>query len=316
MNNNKVNFSYRTTILGMTILGVLSSNISATIFDLPTNGSDIVGNIKKVSSSQLESEDNFLTLSEKYGIGFHELEEANPNASPWSPNYGEIIIPDKYVLPSVRKGIVINLPELRLYYFPEGSNKVYTFPVGIGKKDWTTPTIKTSVSNKMVNPTWTVPKSIKQEYAQRGESIADSIPAGPDNPLGKYAMRLGSGSYLLHGSNKKIGVGLRVSHGCIRLFNKDIKLLYDIVPVGTEVTIVNEPYKVGTDGEQIYLEAHKPLSEDKDKFQYSSGLIKEQLYKLGYSYNIDWNASKYIANDFRGIPAPIGNVRHVNSYLD
>lgn len=316
MNTKKIKFSYETTILGFAIFGLLCTNISAKSFDLPTNGGNVVGNIKKVDPNQLRADDNFLTLSERYGIGFHELEEANPNASPWTPNYDDIIIPDKYVLPSVRKGIVINLPELRLYYFPEGTNKVYTFPVGIGKKDWTTPTIKTNVTHKMVNPTWNVPKSIKQEYAERGDTIADSIPAGPDNPLGKYAMRLGSGSYLLHGSNKKIGVGLRVSHGCIRLFNPDIKQLFDMVPIGTEVTIVNEPYKIGTDGDQIYLEAHKPLSEDKDNFVYSKSLIKEQLYKLGYSYNIDWNATQYIANDFRGIPAPIGNVRHVNSYLD
>lgn len=318
MTKRIIKFSYNAliTLLCTSSIGLINTHLNAKSFDLPSNGGDVIGKILTVSPNQLKANDNFLTLSERYSVGFHELEEANPNASPWTPNYGDIIIPQRYVLPSVRKGIVINLPELRLYYFPENSNKVYTFPVGIGKKDWSTPTIRTTISNKMVNPTWNVPNSIKEEYAERGESIADSIPAGPDNPLGKYAMRMGSGSYLLHGTNKKIGVGLRVSHGCIRLFNEDIKQLFSMVPVGTEVTILNEPYKIGTDGSKIYLESHKPLSEDKGKFDYDKKFIRDGLYRLGVSYNIDWNATKYIANDYRGIPAPIGNVRHVNSLLD
>lgn len=305
----------KTTKLASSILSavfasslILPENILAKTFTLPSNGGDVVGTIQTISPHQLRPDDNFLTLSERYGVGFHELEEANPNASPWTPNYGDITIPHRYVLPSVREGIVINLAELRLYYFPTGSTKVHTYPVGIGKKDWTTPTIRTEVSHKMVNPTWTVPSSIKEEYAERGETIADSIPAGPENPLGKYAMRLGSGSYLIHGTNKKIGVGLRVSHGCIRMFNKDIRQLFSMVPKGTPVTIVNEPFKVGTDGKKIYLEAHQPLSETKDDFQDSKSLIRKQLYKLGGSYKIDWNATQYIADDLRGIPAPIGNI--------
>lgn len=308
-NNNKIiKFTYNASLSVVVTSMLFCSSAMAKKFTINSN-SDVVGYVEKLSPNKLRPNDNFLTLSERYGVGFHELEEANPSASPWTPNYGDITIPHKYVLPSVRNGIVINLAELRLYYFPKDSNTVYTYPVGIGKQDWTTPTIKTEISHKMVNPTWNVPNSIKEEYAERGESIADRIPAGPDNPLGKYAMRLGSGSYLIHGTNKKIGVGLRVSHGCIRLFNKDIKQLFSMVPKGTPVTIINEPYKIGRAGGKVYLEAHKPLSEDKESFDYSQSLIKERLYKLGSGFNIDWNAAQYIAEDLRGIPAPIGNVR-------
>ncbi len=291
-----------------------SQALYAKTFNLPAHG-DIVGNIVRLSPDQLKPEDNFLTISERYGVGFHELEEANPGYNPWSPSYGDLIIPQRYVLPKTRKGIVINLAELRLYYFPEGTGQVITYPVGIGKKDWGTPVVNATVTGKVQNPTWTVPESIKEEYRKRGEKIANSIPAGPDNPLGKHVLRLSAPGYLLHGSNVEIGVGLRVSHGCIRLFNPDIKNLFNIVPVGTPVKIINEPYKVGSDGENIYLEAHKPLSEDSESFSYKKDLIKDKLLGLNMNYKVDWNTTDSVANEFLGIPVPIGSVKYVNSSL-
>lgn len=302
------------TILGLNL--IISSELAAKTFTLPSNGSNVIGQVMSLSPNQLQPNDNFLTISKRYGVGFHELEEANPGASAWSPNYGDILIPHRYVLPKIREGIVINLAELRLYYFPQNSDKVITFPVGIGKKDWATPIVTTSVVAKLVNPTWTVPSSVKKEYENRGEEIPNRIPPGPDNPLGKYAFRLGAAGYLIHGTNTDVGVGLRVSHGCIRLFNKDIKELYNIVPNGTKVTIINEPYKIGHDGDKIYLEAHKPLAEDGDNFDYEKSLIQSRLYNLNVGYSIDWNAAEYVAEELRGIPAPIGNVRHINSYLN
>lgn len=283
------------------------SSIYAKTFAL--NGTDVVGSVFEVSTDNMKPDDNFLTLSEKYGVGFHELEEANPGYNPWSPGYGSLVIPHKYVLPTIRNGIVINLAELRLYYFPKNSNVVITYPVGIGKKDWNTPVVNTKVASKVKNPTWTVPASIKEEYRKRGEKIADYVPAGKDNPLGKYALRLSAAGYLIHGSNVEVGVGLRVSHGCIRLFNPDIENLYNIVPDGTPVHIINEPYKVGSDGKNIYLEAHKPLSEDIENSRYSKSYISENLRKLHTGFKINWNATDYAAEELRGIPVPIGIVR-------
>jgi L,D-transpeptidase ErfK/SrfK len=308
-------FKALATILGINLL--INTELSAKTFILPTDGSDVVGEIQTVSPNELKYNDNFLTISKKYGVGFHELEEANPGANPWSSNYGDIVIPHKYVLPKTRKGIVINLAELRLYYFPSGSNVVMTFPVGIGKKNWSTPLVNTKVTHKVVNPTWTVPSSVKKEYAERGEKIANSIPPGPNNPLGKHVLKLSEPGYLIHGTNDEdIGVGLRISHGCIRMFNDDVKSLFDLVPAGTPVTIINEPYKIGHDGHKIYLEAHKPLAEDGNRFDYNEGLIKERLYGMNTGYDIDWNATEYVGYELRGIPAPIGNVRHTNSYLE
>lgn len=311
INNNKKPKSLKLTylllgsVLAVTI--VSSVNVHAKKYTMPSNG-DVIGQVIKLSPNQLKPNDNFLTLSERYGVGFHELEEANPSASAWTPNYGDIIIPQQYVLPKVRKGIVINLAELRLYYFPEDSNSVYTYPVGIGKKDWATPTVRTSVVGKAKNPTWTVPDSIKTEYKERGEKIANSIPPGPDNPLGQYVLRLGAAGYLIHGTNAKVGVGLRVSHGCIRLFNKDIKELFYKVPKDTPVTIINEPYKIGHSGGKLYLEAHKPLSEDGDSFEYNQELIRARLDSSDRRYKINWDTTEYVADEQRGIPAPIGNI--------
>lgn len=302
-----------TTILILNLL--ITSTSQAKMFDIQ-NGSDIVGKVFRASANSLKSDDNYLTIGERYGIGFHELEEANPGISPWSSSYNDIIIPHKYVLPKIRSGIVVNLAELRLYYFPKGSNRVYTYPVGIGKQNWVTPRVNTTVAGKVKDPAWTVPASIKEEYKKRGESIANVIPAGPDNPLGKYALRLSEPGYLIHGSNNDIGVGLRVSHGCIRLFNNDVKELYSMVPTGTQVHIINEPYKIGSDGNHIFLEAHKPLSEDKSEFKFSKESIRTRLLDLNIGYKVDWNATRYAADALSGIPAPIGTVRYVNSYLD
>ena len=179
----------------------------------------------------------------------------------------------------------------------------------VGKKDWSTPVVNTKVVGKVKNPTWTVPESIKEEYKKRGESIADYIPAGKDNPLGKYAIRLAEPGYLLHGSNVEVGVGLRVSHGCIRLFNPDIQNLFNIVPEGTPVRIINEPYKIGSDGNKIYIEASKPLSEDESDFKYDRGYINRLLDDMNVAYKINWNATEYAAEELRGIPVPIGIVR-------
>jgi L,D-transpeptidase ErfK/SrfK len=164
---------------------------------------------------------------------------------------------------------VLNVPEMRLYYYPKpkpGETPVVkTFPVGIGRQDWGTPLGLTKVIGKVKDPTWTPPASIRKEHEENGDPLPAVVPAGPNNPLGQYAMRLaiGGGSYLIHGTNKAFGVGMRASHGCIRMMPEDIEYLFQQIPVGTPVRIVSETAKVGWFGGKLYLEIHEPLEEDR-----------------------------------------------------
>lgn len=205
------------------------------------------------------------------------MRRANPGVDPWLPGEGtRVVIPTQFVLPRApRSGIVVNVAELRLYYFPDGgandpdaadgSQRVVTYPISIGQLDWSTPLGTTRVTGRVLNPSWYPPQSIRDEHAARDDILPRVVPPGPDNPLGKHALRLAIPSYLIHGTNMPSGIGMRVTHGCIRMFPWDIETLYKVVPIGTPVTIVNQPYKLGWTPEGLYLEAHPPLLKDSPK---------------------------------------------------
>jgi L,D-transpeptidase ErfK/SrfK len=233
-------------------------------------GDEVFGAVQVVAARY---EDTFVSLARTYNVGYESLRRANPRVDPWLPGEGtQVVIPTQFVLPRAsQRGIVVNVAELRLYYFPTepgaapagtptGSRRVVTHPISIGKMDWSTPLGTTSIASKVLNPPWTPPQSIRDEHAARNDILPRVIPPGPDNPLGKHALRLGLASYLIHGTNKPSGVGMRVTHGCIRMFPEDIEALYKTVPVGTPVTIVNQPYKLGWTSAGLYLEAHPPLA--------------------------------------------------------
>ena len=217
-------------------------------------------------------EDTFVSLARSYNVGYEALRQANPGVDPWLPGEGtEIRIPTRFVLPrAAQRGIVVNVAELRLYYFPSnsgsppegvaaGSRRVITHPISIGRMDWSTPLGTTTITGKVVNPSWYPPQSIRDEHAARDDILPRIVPPGPENPLGKHALRLGLPGYLIHGTNKPSGVGMRVTHGCIRMFPEDIEALYKTVPAGTVVQIVNQPVKLGwTSDGSLYLEAHAP----------------------------------------------------------
>jgi L,D-transpeptidase ErfK/SrfK len=195
------------------------------------------------------------------------MERANPNVDRWLPGEGtQVVVPSHYILPRApRQGLVLNLPEMRMYYFPPKKPgqpaQVQTYPIGIGRMDWATPLGVAKITGKVKDPTWTPPESIRREHAAKGDPLPAVVPAGPDNPLGRYAMRLSIPGYLIHSTNKPLGVGMRVSHGCIRMLPDDIERLFPQLPVGTPVNIVNQPVKAGWHGGKLYIEVHPPLEE-------------------------------------------------------
>lgn len=239
----------------------------AATFEMPLPEFDLIGAIHEVEAHQ---EDTLLDIARRYDIGQEQIVRANPDVDRWLPGGGtRVIIPTRYILPAApREGLVLNVPEMRIYYYPATKPGeipvVKTFPVGIGRQDWGTPLGRTRIIGKKKNPTWTPTASIRKEHEEAGDPLPRVVPAGPDNPLGQYAMRLGigGGTYLIHGTNKAFGVGMRASHGCIRMMPEDIEYLFDQVPVGTPVRIVSETAKVGWFGGKLYLEIHEPLEED------------------------------------------------------
>ena len=213
-------------------------------------GSAVIGDVKKIRVSGFET---VADIANRYKAGFQDLLIANQDSHHWTPEENsEYIIPSMYILPEENyNGIILNLAELRMYFYMPGSDlyensKVITLPVGIGRLDWKTPLGETFIKTKVKNPTWYPPKSIILEHEQRGESLPREVKSGPDNPLGDFALKLNvDGGYLLHGTNKKYGIGMMVSHGCVRLRNEDIKLIYYNSYIGTKVKIINTPIKLG-----------------------------------------------------------------------
>jgi L,D-transpeptidase ErfK/SrfK len=242
------------------LLSFYSSTIYALTFTLPPAANNVIGHVQKVVADE---GDDFHTLGRRYDVGYYALIEANPDVNPDKIDEGTlIVVPTRFILPNApHKGIIINLPELRLYYFPPGKNEVWIFPIGIGRQGWLTPTVVTTIIGKKEKPTWVVPASIKADRASQGVQLPDKVLPGPENPLGDYALRLGLPTYLIHGTNDPVGVGRRSSSGCVRMFPEDIEALFKAVKVGTQVRVMNEPYKIGWDHEKLYLEAHLPLQE-------------------------------------------------------
>ncbi len=266
--------------------------------------SDVIGETSVIVA---EHEDTFVGLAREHNVGFEELRHANPDVDPWLPGEGtEIVLPTQHVLPDVeRRGIVLNLPELRLYYFPDdGSNRVVTHPISIGRMDWATPLGKTTVVAKAADPTWYPPQSIRDEHAEMGDPLPAVVPPGPDNPLGGHALRLGIPGYLIHGTNKPAGLGMRVTHGCIRMFPEDIEALFDVIDTGTPVRIVNQPYKLGWGDGGLYLEAHRPLGEEQETDEWSATALTRIFVAATEKRHSDvsWGLAERIMSDGRGIP--------------
>ena len=284
-------------------------------FELPAEGSDLVGTVQV---TRAEHEDTFVDLARRFNVGYEELVRSNPGVDPWLPGEGrEIVLPTQHLLPNApREGVVINLAAMRLYYFPKvakGENPiVYTFPIGIGRVGWATPVGSTRITRVAKNPSWRPGPGVRREHRENGEILPAVVPAGPDNPLGTRAMYLGWAGYLIHGTNKPAGVGLRSSHGCIRLFPEDVEFLYDLVGPGTKVTVVNQPFVFGWHEGQLLLQAFDVLEDDPRNWKTArqklltralAARLEKRLKAQGES--IDWAAVSRVSHEPRGVPLAV-----------
>jgi L,D-transpeptidase ErfK/SrfK len=278
---------------------------------LPPADVDLVGELRY---TEARYEDTLSDIARRYGLGRDEIINANPGVDPWLPGEGtSVLLPTRYVLPNApREGLVLNLPEMRLYYYPTpgrgAPRRLVTHPVSIGKMDWKTPLGATFVASKERNPAWRPPASVREEHARDGRPpLPDVVPPGPDNPLGDYAMRLGRPGYLIHGTNKPYGLGMRVTHGCIRLYPEDIEQLFTQVPVKTPVQILDQPVKLGWLADTLFVEVHPPLEEDTER---GENLLRSAL-ELVFAererrpFVLDGAALKRAVEERLGIPVPV-----------
>lgn len=249
---------------------ILSSQCALAVsYPLPPEGSRLVGSPQLITVPHNNSQP-LEAFAAQYGQGLSNMLEANPGVDVFLPRSGTtLVIPQQLILPdTVREGIVVNVAEMRLYYYPPEGNSVEVLPIGIGQAGRETPrNWVTAVERKQEAPTWTPTANTRREYARRGESLPAFVPAGPENPMGLYAIYIGR-LYAIHGTNANFGIGLRVSQGCIRLRNDDIKYLFDNVPVGTRVQIIDRPVKftVEPDGSR-WVEVHEPLSRNRAEYE-------------------------------------------------
>ncbi|MGC2029202.1 MAG: L,D-transpeptidase family protein, partial [Steroidobacteraceae bacterium] len=268
-------------------------------------------------------------IARRFDVGYEEMLTANPGVDPWLPGVGrEVVVPTQFVLPAApHEGVVVNVAAMRIFYYPphkKGEPQiVFTHPIGIGKVGWKTPEGTTKIVSRQKDPVWVVPKSVRDEHAEDGEKLPAQVPAGPDNPLGQYMFRLQWPSYLIHGTNKAYGVGMRSSHGCIRLYPEDIAVFYDLIPIGTKVTVVNQPYLFGWRDGTLYLQAYSVMEDDsrdwsKNRKRLLAKLLNPKLQKkiTDHDNEIDWQRVGDLAHTPRAVPVPItGNQDGVDAVI-
>jgi len=235
----------------------------ALVYPMPEPGSRLIG---QKLYHKVDKGDYFQEIAERYNVGFLALMAANPGIDPFLPEPGtDLVIPSQMLLPFAKaKGIVINLPELRLYYYHPSGDKVSVFPIGIGRQGLATPRTISHISEKRKDPVWRPTAEMRQRHlAEHGEVLAAEVPPGPNNPFGGYALRLGRSEYLIHGTNQRFGIGMRASSGCIRMYDEDIKWLYENVAIDTPVRIVEQPVKMSYENSgQRLIELHTPLTDE------------------------------------------------------
>ena len=278
-------------------------------------GQDIVGQVQVTTATK---EDTLTDIARRFNVGYEEIVRANPGVDPWLPGAGrKVVLPTQFILPNApHEGLVINIAAMRLFYFPKHKSGepqvVITHPIGIGKVGWSTPEGVTKIVRRQKDPTWTVPVSVIKEHRENGEELDRVIGPGPDNPLGRHAFYLQWPSYLIHGTNKPAGVGLRSSHGCIRLYPEDIAQLFETVPIGTQVRVVNQPFEFGWAGDNLFMQPLDVLEDDtRDWKKASKRLLSKSLASTlqkqlkEHNEQVDWDLVSTLSKSPRGVPVAI-----------
>jgi L,D-transpeptidase ErfK/SrfK len=310
----KPDLTRRAAAVGIFALVLVHAQLAhSTVYRLANKDDAVFGEDQTITTVY---EDTLYDLAAKYSLGSEELTRVNPGVDPWLPGAGtKIVVPGRHILPpGPHEGIVVNLPEHRLYYFPKPKRgqpqEVITYPVSIGKMDWRTPLGLTHVIAKQKDPYWYPPESVRKEHTEAGDPLPARVPPGPDNPLGQYAMRLaaGGGTYLIHGTNNPIAVGLPVTHGCIRMYPDDVAALFPLVPVGTPVRLINEPIKVAWVDGELLLEAHPPVDAEGQSFEPNVDQFSQLLQAAvgNTTVAIHWDYAREVLQKADGVIATVG----------
>ena len=273
-------------------------------YALSSPGQSVVGDTQVIIA---RDEDTFSDIARSYGLGYDELRNANPDVDPWLPGEGtEILLPTRFVLPDApQEGIVLNIAAKRLYWYPSAGDdevrEVITYPIGIGRVGWATPVGESKVIAKAKDPAWYVPASVRAEHREAGDPLPAVVPPGPDNPLGRHVLKLDMPGYLLHGTNQPYGVGMRVSHGCVRLYPEDIEALFAVAGIGTPVRIINEPIVAGWRDKRLFVVAYPALEDDSrdadTRFEDALDRIRDRHWMLRDAEGAAWLAAVTAVSD-------------------
>lgn len=309
MQNKEPSSPSKTPTLAMCLVGVWFSsgcNIDTLL--------DKDGGLREAASYRTTYDDTLLDLARQFNLGYVEMVAANPGTDPWVPGEGtDVVLPTVHLMPDLDdakpEGIVINLADMRLYYFDQNDSITRSFPIGIGRDGLHTPTGITKVVRKKEEPSWRPTARMREEDPE----LPDVVLPGPDNPLGSRAMYLGWPEYLIHGTNKPWGVGRRVSSGCVRMYPEDVEALFELVQVGTKVTVIDQPIKLGWIGGELFMEAH-PTQQQSDQLEASgnfepeldSAIVERIMTVVGTSRGrLDWGSIRQAAIERRGYPIQI-----------
>jgi len=290
---------------------------AASTFPLPDDGSTIVGEIRVVTPTP---DNTLLDIARHFDVGYDEITNANPGMSVWTPGQGaQVVVPTRYILPPKPwKGIIVNISQRRMYYFPPAKKgqraEVVTYPIGIAREGWSTPLGETKLVAKYKDPAWFVPKSIREEHRQEsGEELPEYFPPGPDNPMGMLALKTGFPSIFIHATNRPWGIGLRVSHGCLHLYPEDAAEIYPNIPVGTPIRFIDEPFVVGLEKNRWYVASYLPVTEYPVLLSNYTRLMAALMPALNQTQNLrpservdfDWDRLRWLAENWVSLPHPI-----------
>lgn len=299
---------FRRVLAGLLLLPVHSVQ-AGEVYAL--SAGDLVGATRIIAATY---EDTFLDLGRTHGVGFEELRKANPAVNAWVPGEGtDVLLPTQFVLPQApREGVVVNIAEYRIYfyYMVDDEQFVATLPASVGRMDWATPIGRTRIVSRVAKPSWYPPQSVREEYAADGRELPRVVPPGPDNPLGDYALRLGLPGYLIHGTNRPDGVGMRVTHGCIRLFPEDIEWLFPRTAIDMPVQIVNQPVKFGWQDDELFIEVHPELEENGERSRGMTAVTEAYVQATRErAATVDWELIAKVYRERTGVPVRVGRAR-------